>query len=225
MITEMTSELPTRPATKAAGGSGVPAHPLELAGLALGGQVGRELDRGRRDHREREDRRHVVGRALDVDARDVGVLEDVASRKRKISGSSAVKKTAAGLRQKTFWSKRNWCRTSGDAAHCVASRVVRVLGELQVDVLEARAAAPSARAARRRARPPSWSARAGPGPGPRALSETALGVDPRARRARESGRSRRADPCRQPEADLGARLAVAAEILRRARWRRSGPPR
>ena len=33
----------------------------------------------------------------------------VAKMKRKISGSSTVKKTDAGLRQNTFWSKRNWC--------------------------------------------------------------------------------------------------------------------
>ncbi len=39
------------------------------------------------------------------------LLKTLARMKRKIRGSSAVKKTAAGFRQKTFWSKRNWWRT------------------------------------------------------------------------------------------------------------------
>ena len=45
-----------------------------------------------------------------------------------------MKKTVAGLRQKIFWSKRNWWRAS------VRPEPAHVAVELQVDVLEARAA-------------------------------------------------------------------------------------
>ena len=47
----------------------------------------------------------------DVNPHFVGQVKKVASMNRKISGSAAVKKTAAGLRQNTFWSKRNWWST------------------------------------------------------------------------------------------------------------------
>ena len=77
----------------------------------------------------------------------------VEKMKRKISGSSTVKKTEAGLRQKIFWSKRNWC---GRARR--RSRVLRRLpGQLEVDVLEARPAdlEPASSSARSSAQPVS----------------------------------------------------------------------
>ena len=142
---------------------------------------------------------------------------------RKISGSIAVKKTAAGLRQKTFWSKRNWWRTRATPLIDAASPVRRPAGS-----------APGRRprgSARRTSRPGSPTPRSARPVGQLAqdrrpdrsrVSETS----PRRRSGRAartpSGRSRRATPCRQPEADLGARLAVAAEVLGRAR--RDDPP-
>src|SRR5829696_611175 len=141
-------------------------------------------------------------------------LKTLARMKRKIRGSSAVKKTAARFRQKIFWSKRNWWRTSAKPLIAsTSSRARRVtVGQLEVDVLEAGGAD------RQAGEPEASLLRPGG-----ELAERSDGIaDPQRHHAgvdarlvaQPTGQISGAETLRQPKTDLGLYSAVAQRFGR-----------